>query len=100
MGFFLFPVLAFVLWEFPSMVAMAVHKLVCALTGHSFEEQFLGVWAYRLFGMFTFWPLIMVTGGVAVGTGASAAFGRLVLVVEATATVVLLLWARLSRRGA
>jgi len=100
MGFFLFPVLAFVLWELPSMVAMAVHKLICALTGHSFEQRFLGVWAYRLLGMLTFWPLIMVTGGVAAGTGPSAAFGRLVLIIEATATVVLLLWARLSSRGA
>ncbi|MEV6631949.1 hypothetical protein AB0M54_14475 [Actinoplanes sp. NPDC051470] len=33
MGPLLFPVFAFILWEFPSMVLMALHKATCALTG-------------------------------------------------------------------
>ena len=99
MGFFLFPVLAFVLWEFPSMVLMATHKLLCAATGQSLQGQFLGIWAYRLIGMFTFWPVILVTAGVAVGTGAGAAVGQALLLIETVATIALLVWARISANG-
>jgi hypothetical protein len=100
MGPFLFPVVAFFLWEFPSMVAMSLHKLFCAMTDRSLQEQFLGIWAYRILGMMVFWPAVMITGGVAAGTGVGAGFGRFLLAVEGLITVVVLLWARISERGA
>ncbi len=100
MGIFLFPVMAFLLWEFPSMVAMSLHKLICAVTDRSFEEQFHGVWAYRILGMFAFWPTVMITGGVAVGTGAGASVGRFLLILEGLVTFLVLLRARVSKRGA
>jgi hypothetical protein len=100
MGPLLFPVLAFVLWEFPSMVLMALHKAVCALTGGSFEAQFLGVWTYRIAGLFLYWPAVMITAGMAVGTGWSADLGQLLLTIAAVTTFSLLIWARVSGRGA
>jgi hypothetical protein len=99
-GPLLFPVMAFVLWEFPSMVMMALHKAVCAVTGGSFQAQFLGVWTYRITGLFLYWPAIMIMLGMAVGTGVVAGFGRLMLAISVVATFVLLIWARLSSRGA
>jgi len=99
MGFFLFPVLAFVLWEFPSMVLMSAHTLLCAVTGHSFQDQFQGVWAYRVAGLLTFWPVVMVTAGTAVGTGPTATVGQVLLAAEAASTITLLVWARVSPRG-
>lgn len=98
MGFFLLPVMAFVLWEFPSMVAMSVHKLICARTGGSFEEQFAGVWAYRLIGLFTFWPSLFISGALAATAGTQVATA--VVGFEAVMTIGLLVWARTSDRGA
>ncbi|GAB2569948.1 hypothetical protein Aab01nite_06750 [Paractinoplanes abujensis] len=98
MGPFLFPVLAFVLWEFPSMVVMSVHKFICARTGGSFEEQFAGVWPYRLIGMFTFWPFLFVTGALAAAVSAQVATA--VIALEAVAVITLLIWARTSDSGA
>ncbi len=98
MGFFLFPVIAFVLWEFPSMVAMSVHKFICARTGGSFEEQFAGVWTYRLLGLFLFWPGVLISGSLAAAAGSGVAIA--VLSVEALVTFGLLIWARTSDQGA
>lgn len=100
MGPLLFPVFAFILWEFPSMVLMALHKATCALTGTSFQDQYAGVWPYRLAGLFLWWPAILVTGGLAAGAGFSAGVGRFLLGVEAVSTIALLIWARVSHRGA
>ena len=100
MGPLVFPVLAFMLWEFPSMVLMALHKAVCALTGGSFEAQFLGVWAYRIAGMFIYWPAVMMIAGMALGTGVSAGLGQILLTIAAVTTFGLLIWARVSGRGA
>jgi len=61
MGPLLLPVLAFILWEFPSMVMQAVHKLICALTGGSFSIQMLGIWLYRLTGILIYWTTIVLT---------------------------------------
>ncbi|MBL7257570.1 hypothetical protein [Paractinoplanes lichenicola] len=98
MGFFLLPVLAFVLWEFPSIVAMSVHKFICARTGGSFEEQFAGVWPYRLIGMFTFWPFLFISGALAAAISPQAA--ATVVGLEAVAVITLLIWARTSDSGA
>jgi hypothetical protein len=100
MGPLLFPVLAFVLWELPSMVFMSLHKMACALTGRSFQEQFQGVWAYRLLGMITVWPTILVTGGLAAGDGMLGGFFRFLLGIEILGALVLMAWARTSSRGA
>jgi hypothetical protein len=98
-GIFLFPVMAFVLWEFPSMIAMSLHQLICALTGQSLRERFLGIWAYRLLGLFTFWPIAMVTAGTAVGAGAAAGAARVLLVVEGLFVIFLLAFAKTSHQG-
>jgi hypothetical protein len=100
MGPFLLPVMAFVLWEFPSMIVMSVHKMICAVTGRSLAEDFLGVWAYRTIGMIFFWPVAVLSLGLAVTDGIPGVLGRILLTAEVLSVAVLLIWARASRRGA
>lgn len=100
MGSLLFTVVAFVLWEFPSMIMMALHKAVCALTGKSVQAQFMGVWTYRIAGMLLCWPAIIIMAGMAADTGVVAGLGQLMLAITAVTTFVLLIWARVSSRGA
>jgi hypothetical protein len=51
----------FLLWELPSMIVMTTHKIFCDLTDrHWSEPSGAGIWGYRLVGMFTVWPLVML----------------------------------------
>lgn len=100
MGAFLVPIVAFVLWEFPSMVAMSLHKAGCALLGRSLAEDFLGIWAYRLIGVLLFWPVVLVSLGLAGAEGWVGGVGRVVVFAEVIGVAGLLVWARVSGRGA
>ena len=94
------PFAAFVVWEFPSMIVMSLHKAVCALRGRSLAGDFLGIWAYRAAGMLLFWPLTVCLLGLSLSGGWAGAVGRVLLAFEVMGTAVLLVWARVSRRGA
>jgi hypothetical protein len=71
----------------PSIVAIAVHKLICAISGRDFEEEMLNIWIYRLIGVFVIWPGILLLlllgshGGVWANLAGSVAFCVAVLVV-------------------
>lgn len=93
---FFLPLFLFLLWELPAMVVMSSHKLICACTGGSFEDQFLGTWPYRMIGLFVVWPAVMaVIAFMALGQPATT-LGELVLL--GVAGVVI--WARFSSKGA
>jgi hypothetical protein len=100
MGAYVLPFVAFVLWEFPSMIVMSLHKAACALLGRSLAEDFLGIWAYRLAGVLLFWPVTVFLVGLATAAGWPGPVGRVFLAFEAMGVAVLLVWARVSRRGA
>ncbi|MBU2666110.1 hypothetical protein KOI35_21580 [Actinoplanes bogorensis] len=97
MGPFVVPVFAFLLWEFPSMVVMSLHKAFCAMRGGSFEEQFLGVWVYRLIGMFTVYPAVAIVAALA--NAISPGLLPVTLFGEALVLIGLLIWARTSSAG-
>jgi hypothetical protein len=94
---FMLPILAFVLWEFPSMVVMSVHILISTLRGGSFTDQFLGVWAYRIIGMVTVYPVIAV--GAALADAISPGLLPVALLIEAFLVIGLVIWARFTRSG-
>lgn len=50
----------FLLWELPSMIIMSIHKVFCVIQGRSFEDSYLGIWAYRLIGMVVVWPTVII----------------------------------------
>lgn len=92
------PLFLFLLWELPSMIVMSLHKLWCAATGGSLQESFRGVWFYRIVGMFTVWTSVMLL----IGLGSSGASGLVGAVVPLAILGIpaLLMWARISSKGA
>ena len=58
----------FLLWELPSMIIMTIHKIFCDVTDrHWSEPSGVGIWGYRIVGMFTVWPIVFVVLGVVAG---------------------------------
>ncbi|MET0419087.1 MAG: hypothetical protein ABW022_23990 [Actinoplanes sp.] len=94
------PFVAFVLWEFPSMVAMSLHKAICALLGRSLADDFLGIWGYRMIGVLVLWPVTFIIALLAISGGFLGTVGQMLLAFEVLSVGVLLVWARVSQRGA
>ena len=97
---FVLPFMAFVLWEFPSMIVMSLHKAVCALLGRSLADDFLGIWGYRAIGVLVFWPGTFIVLTLAISGGFLGVIGQVLVAFEVLSVAVLLIWARLSQRGA
>ncbi len=97
---YVLPFMAFILWEFPSMIAMSMHKAICALLGRSLAEDFLGIWGYRSLGALIFWPGTFIVLALAISGGFLGVIGQVLFAFEVLSVAVLLIWARLSQRGA
>jgi hypothetical protein len=97
---YVLPLMAFIVWELPSMIVMSMHKAVCALLGRSLAEDFLGVWGYRAIGILIFWPGTFIVLALAISSGFLGTIGQVLLAFEVLSVAVLLIWARLSQRGA
>jgi hypothetical protein len=97
---YVLPFMAFIVWEFPSMIFMSLHKAICALLGRSLAEDFLGIWGYRSLGMLIFWPGTVIVLLLAMSGGFLGAIGQVLVAFEVLSVAVLLIWARLSQRGA
>lgn len=80
----------FLLWELPAIIVMAFHKAFCAVKQRSFRSDFLGVWPYRLIGLFVVWPLAFALGALAGVSEVGGAVASLAL----TATIAVVIWAR------
>ncbi len=97
---YVLPFMAFVVWEFPSMIVMSLHKVICALLGRSLAEDFLGIWGYRAIGLLIVWPVTVIVLLLAMSGGFLGTIGQVLLAFEVLSVAVLLIWARLSKLGA
>jgi hypothetical protein len=82
------------------MIMMSLHKLWCAATGGNVQESFRGVSFYRIVGMFVVWISVMVLIGLAGAGGSGSGLVGAAVPLAVLGIPALLLWARMSSKGA